>query len=236
MLQAERQEQILDLLRQKDALRVQQIAQALYTSEATVRRDLAYLEAHGLVRRVYGGVMLEKQNLPLDLRLNENAAAKKEIAERASELLFDGCSIFLDASSTAAHLLPYLTKYENLTVITNSHRAIEFMLQNKLHFICTGGRMIASNQAYVGPIAEAMLENLCVDLAFFSSQGICEDGEITDASEEETLLRRVVLRRAKRSVFLCDSSKAGKRFLYRLGNLSDMSDVITDAAFPNITL
>ena len=92
--------------------------------------------------------------------------------------------------------------------------------------------MIASNQAYVGRIAEQTLENLCVDIAFFSSQGVSEDGEVTDYSEEETALRRVLLRRAKRAILLCDSSKVGKKYLYRLGHLSDMSDVITDSAFP----
>lgn len=224
----------MQLLRQKDALRVGQIAQALYTSEATVRRDLAQLETAGLVKRVYGGVVLEKQNLPLDMRLNEHATAKKEIAERAAKLLFDGCSVFLDASSTASHLLPYLMQFSDLTVITNSHRAVENLRQSKLNFICTGGRMISSNQAYVGPIAEATLENLCVDLAFFSSQGVSEDGEVTDFSEEETALRRVLLRRAKKPVLLCDSSKVGKKYLYRLGNLKDMAAVITDSDFPPI--
>lgn len=234
MLQVERQEQILQLLRQKDALRVGQIAKALYTSEATVRRDLAHMEAEGLVKRVYGGVVLEKQNLPLDLRLNEHASAKKEIAERAAKMLFDGCSVFLDASSTASHLLPHLMQFSDLTVITNSHRAVETLRQSKLNFICTGGRMITSNQAYVGPIAEAALENLCVDFAFFSSQGVSEDGEVTDFSEEETSLRRVLLRRAKKPILLCDSSKVGKKYLYRLGNLSDMAAVITDSAFPKL--
>ena len=234
MLQIERQEQIMQLLRQKDALRVGQIAKELYTSEATVRRDLAYMESQGLVRRVYGGVVLEKQNLPLDLRLNEHANAKKEIAERASKLISEGSSVFLDASSTASHLLPYLLEFDNLTVVTNSHRAIETLRQSKLNFICTGGKMITTNQAYVGPIAEATLESLCVDFAFFSSQGVSEDGEVTDFSEEETSLRRVLLRRAKHPVLLCDSSKVGKRFLYRLGNLSDMSEVITDSNFPKI--
>ena len=234
MLQIERQEQILQLLRQKDALRVGQIAKELYTSEATVRRDLAYMESQGLVRRVYGGVVLEQQNLPLDLRLNEHTSAKKEIAERASKLLYDGCSVFLDASSTASHLLPYLLEFDHLTVVTNSHRAVEILRQSKLDFICTGGRMIQSNQAYVGKIAEATLENLCVDFAFFSSQGVSEDGEVTDFSEEETSLRRVLLRRAKNPVLLCDSSKVGKKFLYRLGSFSDMSAVITDSDFPKL--
>ncbi|MBQ9761403.1 MAG: DeoR/GlpR transcriptional regulator [Clostridia bacterium] len=234
MLQVERQEQILQLLKQREAMRVGQIAKELYTSEATVRRDLAFMESEGLVKRVYGGVVLEKQNLPLDMRLNEHAAAKKEIAERASKLLYEGCSVFLDASSTAAHLLPYLMQYSDLTVITNSHRAIETLRQSKLNFICTGGRMISTNQAYVGPIAEATLENLCVDLAFFSCQGVSEDGEVTDFSEEETSLRRLLIRRAKKAVFLCDSSKVGKKYLYRLGNLRDFAHVITDEKFPKI--
>lgn len=234
MLQVERQEQILQLLHQKDALRVGQIAKALYTSEATVRRDLAYMESQGLVRRVYGGVVLEKQNLPLDMRLNEHTSAKKEIAERAAKMLYEGCSVFIDASSTASHLLPYILQFNDMTVITNSHRAIETLRQSKLNFICTGGRMIASNQAYIGAIAESTLENLCMDFAFFSSQGVSADGEVTDASEEETSLRRVLLRRAKKPVLLCDSSKVGKQFLFRLGNLSDMAEVITDSAFPEI--
>lgn len=234
MLQIERQEQILQLLRQKDALRVGQIAKALYTSEATVRRDLSYMESAGLVRRVYGGVVLEKQNMPIDVRINENTAAKKEIAERAAGLLFKGASVFIDASSTASHLLPYLIQHSDITVITNSHRAVETLRQSKVNFICTGGKMIASNQAYVGRIAEQTLENLCMDLAFFSSQGVSEEGEVTDFSEEETSLRRVLLRRAKRPILLCDSSKVGKKFLYRLGHLSDMAEVITDETFPKM--
>ena len=234
MLQVERQDQIIQLLRQKDALRVGQIAKALYTSEATVRRDLAAMEASGLVRRVYGGVVLEKQNMPIDVRINENTAAKKEIAERASRLLYDGCSVFLDSSSTASHLLPYLSGFQNLTVITNSHRAVETLRQSKISFICTGGKMISNNQAYVGRIAEQALESLCIDIAFFSSQGISEEGEVTDFSEEETALRRVLLRRAQRPVLLCDSSKLGKKYLYRLGHVSDMAEVITDSAFPKL--
>ena len=234
MLQVERQEQIIQLLRQKDALRIGQIAKALYTSEATVRRDLSYMEANGLVRRVYGGVVLEKQNMPLDVRINEHAAAKKEIAEKASKLLCDGCSVFLDASSTASHLLPYLMQYKDLTVITNSHRAVETLRQTSINFICTGGKMIARNQAYVGRVAEQALEGLCMDIAFFSSQGVSEEGEVTDFSEEETALRRVLLRRAKKPALLCDSSKVGKKYLYRLGHLSDMAEVITDSNFPSL--
>ena len=72
----------------------------------------------------------------------------------------------------------------------------------------------------------------CPEIAFLSSQGVGEDGEVTDASEGETSLRQVVLRRALHTVFLCDSSKVGKKYLYRLGRLSEMGEIITDEAFP----
>lgn len=232
MLQIERQEQIMELLGKTPAMRIGQIAAALYTSEATVRRDLAVMEQKGLVRRVYGGVTLKKEDMPLELRRQEHAAAKEEIALQAAGLLQDGMTVFLDSSSTAQHLLPHLTRFRDLTVITNSHRALEVLADSKIRLICTGGDLVKRNMAFVGRMAEATLENLCPDIAFISSQGVDACGEITDASEEETALRRVAMRRAKRCVLLCDSSKAGKRFFNRLGKLSDMDDVIVDRAFP----
>lgn len=232
MLQIERQEQIMELLGKTPAMRIGQIAAALYTSEATVRRDLAVMEQKGLVRRVYGGVTLKKEDMPLELRRQEHAAAKEEIALRAVTLLQDGMTVFLDSSSTAQHLLPHLTRFRELTVVTNSHRALEVLADTKLRLICTGGDLVKRNMAFVGRIAEAMLEQICPDIAFVSGQGVDEQGEITDASEEETALRRVVMRRALCTVFLCDSSKVGKRFFYRLGCLNDMDDVIVDSAFP----
>ena len=232
MLQIERQEQIMELLGNTSALRIGQIAAALYISEATVRRDVAAMEHKGLLRRVYGGVTLKKEDMPMDLRRQEHAAAKEEIALQASKLIADGQTVFLDSSSTAQHLLPHLSRFHDLTVITNSHRAVEVLATSKLRLICTGGDLITRNMAFVGRTAEETLEKLCPEIAFFSSQGVGEDGEITDASEGETALRRVVMRRALRSVFLCDSSKVGKKYLHRLGTLAEMDHVITDKAFP----
>ena len=77
MLQVERQEEILQLLKSHQALRVSQLAKLLYTSEATVRRDLAALERNGTVRRVFGGVVAVQEQLPLDFRRQKNAAGRR---------------------------------------------------------------------------------------------------------------------------------------------------------------
>lgn len=232
MLQIERQDQIMELLGRTHTLRIGQIAAALYTSEATVRRDLAAMEAKGLVQRVYGGVTLKRDDMPLDFRRQEHAAAKEEIAGRAAQRIREGQTVFVDSSSTVQHLLPHLARFHDLTVITNSHRVLEVLATSKVRLISTGGDLITRNMAFVGRVAEQALEQFCPELAFLSSQGVGEDGEVTDTAEGETNLRRVVLRRAQRSIFLCDSSKVGKKYLHRLGQLSDMDEIITDKDFP----
>lgn len=228
MLQVERQDQILQLLGAHPAFRVGQLAAALYTSEATVRRDLAALEKKGLVRRVFGGAVLEREDLPVDFRRQENAAAKEEIARKAAQMVKDGETVFLDASSTALHLLPYLTKKQNLTLITNSYRVIDLVKDGKTRILCTGGLLSPRNLAFVGGAANEMLRGLCPDIAFFSSQGVSRTGEITDSSEEETAIRRTAISVSRRAVFLCDSSKVGKTFLFRLGKIEDMDAVVSD--------
>ena len=53
MLDLERDEQILAQLREKNACTVYELAQKLYVSESTIRRDLTRMEQKGLVTDVY---------------------------------------------------------------------------------------------------------------------------------------------------------------------------------------
>ena len=83
MLQYERQQSIMDYLKLHHTATIQALAKHLYTSEASVRRDIAALEAAGLVMKVYGGVVLpEHKNevVPVELREGANSAAKEIIA------------------------------------------------------------------------------------------------------------------------------------------------------------
>ena len=63
---------------------------------------------------------------------------------------------------------------------------------------------------------------------FFSSQGLSHEGEITDVSEEETAIRRAMIRRAARQVFLCDSAKIGIERVNTLCRIDEISDTICD--------
>ena len=67
---------------------------------------------------------------------------------------------------------------------------------------------------------------------FFSSQAISETGTVSDVSEEETALRKVMLSHAKKKIFLCDSSKFGLVKTFTLCTKDDIDMIISDKALP----
>ena len=96
---------------------MKKLSELLYVSQPTIRRDLSELEKQGTVKRTHGGVMLRKvadNEVPLVFREEQNNLSKRAIAEKASKLISDGDVIFLDASSTASYLIPYLEKFKDI--------------------------------------------------------------------------------------------------------------------------
>lgn len=234
MIQYERQQQLLNYLKENKSATVRRLAEILYISEASVRRDIAALEEQGLVRRKYGGVILaeyEHSVIPLALRDSANAAPKEQIAKKAATLVEDGMTVMLDASSTARRIVPYLQNKKNLRIITNNARLFDGRsIAATLH--CTGGRYDGENGAFVGAGAEEFVRSVRADILFFSSQGIDEAGVISDASEEETALRRAMLSAANKKYFLCDGSKLGQMRTFILCTKEDVDGIICNQPLP----
>ena len=235
MIQFERQEKIIAILERKKSASVRELSAELFTSEASIRRDIEALENRGLVKRVYGGVLLSRyQNgsVPIDLRDGDHSAAKEEIARRAAELVRDGDTIFLDASSTVRRMMKYLGRRKNLKIITHNLKIFEEYGGANFELFCTGGTYSTVEQTLVGPAAEAYLRSVSADLLFFSSQAISADGEITDSSEDETSLRRIMIARSARQYFLCDDSKLGERRMFSVAHKDDITGVICNVPLP----
>ncbi len=231
MIQLERHQAILAYLERKQTASVRELAQAVYASEASVRRDIRELERQGFAEHIYGGVILSKYRnavVPLDRRDADNAARKEQVARQAAQLVQNGDTVLMDASSTVRRVIRYLGHLQNLKIITNNLRLFEEAADIPAQLYGTGGTFNRRNHNFTGPAAEAYVRTISADILFFSSQALSEDGDISDASEEETSLRRVMLSRAKRKYFLCDSSKLGERRLFTLCNRDELTGVICD--------
>ena len=235
MSNAERRKQIIVLLQKQPSLSIRDLAAQLYASEASVRRDVAALEEEGLVRRIYGGVMLcssENHIVPLSLRAGDHGAQKERLAKHAAELVEDGDTILLDASSTVYRMVRHLASRKDLTIITNNARIFDESVSLSARIYCTGGEYLRQNHAFAGPSAEAFLRTVWADKVFFSSQAVSALGEVSDHSEMETALRRVMLERSAQKICLMDDSKFGGQCRFRLCAAEDVDLFLSEKKPP----
>lgn len=231
----ERRRQILAILGDEKITSIRSLAARLYASEASVRRDVAALEKAGQVRRVYGGVLLseyENTVVPLAMRDDEHSAAKEALARRAAAMVEDGATLFLDASSTVRRMVKHLHGRRGLTIITSNQRIFDELGTCDARVYCTGGEYSRENHVFAGPAAERFVRSVTADWLFFSSQGLSEDGEVSDYSESETSLRRAMIERARRRVCLMDASKLGRRCAFTLCSRDEVDAFVCDAPLP----
>ena len=231
MYNLERQEQIMQILEKSKSISVTKLAQLLYASQPTIRRDLSILEQQGKVQRTHGGVVLRKVSdaeVPLMFREDQNNVSKRMIAEKAAKLIHNGDVIFLDASSTVSYLIPHLEKFQDIIVVTNSPKTSIRLGEKNIKNYCTGGQLLMHSVAYVGNEAEKFIQGINADLFFFSSRGYTENAMITDSSEPEAVIKKAMLKNAEKSYYLCDSSKKGKKYTFNICATKDIDDIITE--------
>ena len=231
MFTIERHEEIMNILERDKSISVNKLSKLLYVSAPTIRRDLSILEEQGKVLRTHGGVVLREaaeKEIPLMYREEQNSRSKQVIAEKAASLISDGNVIFLDASSTVAHLVPHLKKFNDIIVVTNSPKTSLRLGEENIKNYCTGGLLLAHSIAYVGNEAEDFVSNINADIFFFSSRGYIDDGYITDSSVEEAAVKKAMMKHADRCYYLCDSSKKNKKYMYNICSVSDVDEIIEE--------
>ena len=227
----ERQKQIMEILEDRKSISVNKLADMLYVSHPTIRRDLTDLEIQGKVHRTHGGVVLRHASdaeIPLPLREDQNNHAKSIIAQKASSLISDGNVIFLDGSTTVSYLIPYFEKMKDIVVVTNSPHISIRLGEKKIKNYCTGGLLLMHSLSYVGSEVERFIENINADICFFSSRGYTESGLITDSSEREVCVKKAMIRNASKSYYLADSSKLGKKFAYNVCSINTIAGFIDE--------
>lgn len=231
MYTIERREEILNILKESKSASVKKLSKLLYVSCPTIRRDLTELEKQGCVLRTRGGVILRQtaeSEIPLMLREDSNVASKRTIAKKAAAHIKNGNVIFLDASSTAAHIVPFLKGFRDIIVVTNSPKTSIKLGEENIKNYCAGGLLLPQSVAYVGSDAEKFFSGINADIFFFSSRGYSPDGYITDSSAEETSVKKAMMKNAAKTFYLCDTDKKNKKYMYNICRAEDIAGIITE--------
>ncbi len=226
----ERRARLLDLVSARRAARLEDLAQAVGVSVATVRRDLDEMAAQNLLRRVHGGaVALDGQREPhFDAKATEAVAEKERIAARAVALLGPDDTVYLDSGSTVLAAARLLRGWDRLTVVTNSLPVANELGGAGPKVILVGGEFRATSQAFVGPMTRHLLETVHVGKALIGTYALSLDGGLSTTDAAEAFTKALAAQRATEVIVLADSRKLGTDSFAHATPISAIDVLVTD--------
>ena len=231
MRQSERLSHIVEQLSGNGSVGVGDLAASLGVSAATVRRDLALLEEQRLLARTHGGAVANGVlfELPIRYRSARNQEEKARIAAAAAERVPDGAAVGMTGGTTTTDAARALSDRRGLTVVTNSLSiASELAVRPNLKLVVTGGVARPESYELVGPLAEASLAALNLDVVLIGVDGITATAGLTTHHEVEAHTNRALMSRARRVIVVADGSKIGQVAFARICDLPDVHELISD--------
>ncbi len=230
-----RQQIILDYIEKNHVVTIKSLQELCPdVSLMTIHRDLDALELRGSVVKVRGGARSVRHtgDLGYDIRMQENVEGKLEMAEKALRLLRPNATVFLDASTTNLMLARKMPDLQLNIFTTGPNIAVELCrLQNPNITMCCG-TLNRKNMALSGSNTQQMLENINIDLAFIGVSGCFADAGFTCGTEADMVIKRTVIRRARTTVMMCDSTKFSRLMPYTFASFPDVQYLVSDKPVP----
>lgn len=243
MINLERRKQILDILASESNIKTTDLSDRLGVTGATIRTDLRDLAREGAIVRYHGGVRLpEEKHTDFGenymVRSIMHVDLKTAIGRAAADLVGSGDTIFMDASSTTFHMIPYLKYTDDVTVITNGiHTAMELQHYNNFKsIILIGGMLRPHSGAIEGVVSREMVGRLSGEFYFVSGNGFSVDVGLTGNNFFELELKRMCSERCKHIVALVDSTKIGIDSASNFIPTEKIDYLITDNGIDDMTV
>ena len=234
----ERRNAILTRLDREGRVSVNTLSDEMRVSTVTIRQDLRLLEQAGLLKRTYGGAIRRitaASTIPemaFNIRLGLNADAKDAIGVLAAALVQDGDCVALDASTTAAALIPYLKQRTDLTIVTNSlYISQNFLDSPHIHVLMPGGHLRRDAISLVG--RPELLPHINLTIGFFGAVGISIDGGVTDVDPDEVLIKQAMIKRCARPIVVATGDKWGRTAPYTVIASDAIRQIITTGDAPD---
>ena len=240
MLEQQRQRLIIDLLEEKQFVRLQELVDTLNASPATVRRDINKLAAEGRLSKIHGGAQLstsgpaprvprkQLQGAAFLANLERQVAEKRAIAERAVALCQDGETILINGGSSTFMMAEFLCA-RDINVLTNSFALAGVLLESgRCRVTLPGGELHRKQNIIVSAFDEDLIQRyhgrrMFMGTPAIGAHGVMESDPILIQAEQK------LLRQAEQLVVLADSSKLNARAELVFCPLEQVDILITDS-------
>ena len=234
LIPAQRQAMILEILQTDGAASVQQFADAIGASVATVRRDLETLEGKGFLDRTFGGASLRARAL---VRLEPGHAVsahihhdeKVAIGDLAATRIEPHQSVIFDSSSTVREAARAILERDiPITAITNDMMVAQMLANSSaITVLTTGGRVRPGSMTMFGAPGEEFLAGVRADQALIGAHAVTPDGP-SEVTIEITRIKQLMTHAARCVRVLADHSKLGDASTFRICTIDEVDELITD--------
>jgi DeoR family transcriptional regulator, aga operon transcriptional repressor len=224
---------ILDRLAEGGVVRIAALAKEMSVSPGTVRRDLQLLEEQKLLSRSHGGAVAQGvlYQLPVRYLANEYTEAKKRIAKEVVNQLSPGMTVGLTGGTTTTEVARALVEIDRLTVVTSAlNIAGELVVRPSIKLVVTGGVARSDSYELVGPMAEANLDAVNIDILIMGVDGISASRGACTRQELEAQTTQALMRRSAKVFIVADGSKIGRVAFAKLCDISEIDELVTDTS------
>lgn len=225
----ERHEAIIAALSSRNEVEVAELSEAWGVSEATIRRDLAALEARSVLRRTHGGAVRTNfaYELPLRYRKSSQEPEKELIADAVAGFVSEKARIGLSGGTTLTQVARVLGPGPGINVVTNSLSVASELAPWPQHtLVTTGGLVRDRSYEMVGPVAEQTISGFRLDLCVIGADGVSVHG-VSTHDHIEAATNRALVRAATRCIVAVDHTKLGKTTFSLICDLEDVDILLT---------
>ncbi|MGC9213006.1 MAG: DeoR/GlpR family DNA-binding transcription regulator [Athalassotoga sp.] len=236
MLEETRKAKLIDLIKEKGEITVNELSKRLGVTGTTIRKDLSDLENLGMVIRTHGGAVLPshtKVEWSFIQKSQQHVEEKSAIAKKALEFIKPGDSIILDSGTTTLAIAREIKKMKllPLTIVTNNFFIATELVGTGIDLIVLGGIVRENSFSLIGAFAEENIKKIYADKAFLGATGFSKDGFMTP-NVNEAKIKSLMISQSSESFVIVDSSKFERPSFAIYATFKEIDHVITDWKVP----
>lgn len=232
LIPAQRRERIQEYLAVHQIARTADLCELLDTSEATVRRDLEWLEKEGILERTHGGAVLN-QRMTFEpeymLRAQRYPEEKRLIGMLAASLIEDDDIVFINSGTTTTQVIRHIRDGAGISVFTNNlNAALEVGEAGFQHYLI-GGEFQPRSKSVAGRFAIENLRQVYANKAIIGVDGISPKHGCTVPTNAEAEVVKLMIERTKGEIILvADHSKWGVVSNFQIACMDEIDILVTD--------
>ncbi len=235
LIPAQRRERIQEYLAIHKIVRMADLCEMLETSEATVRRDLEWLEREGILERTHGGAIYSQRMTfePEYLqRVQRHPEQKRRIGELTASLIEADDIVFINSGTTTNQVIRHIRREAGISVFTNNVAAALEVGDAGFNHYLIGGEFQPRSNSVAGRFAIENLRQVYANKTILGVDGISVKHGCTVPTNAEAEVVKLMIERTKGQIIIvADHSKWGVVSNFQIATIDQVDKLVTDDEF-----